>query len=359
MKKEEINRITIGTRGSKLALYQAEWVKSELQRLYPEIEVSLNKIKTTGDKILDVPLAKIGGKGLFVKEIEEALLRGEIDIAVHSMKDVPTELPEGLHLAAICKREDPRDALIISQKSNAPPPPFVKGGRRGINASLIYALPEGARVGTSSLRRLCQLLNIRPDLKIVQLRGNLDTRLRKLDEGQFDAIIVAVAGIKRLGWAHRITEILEPEICLPAIGQGAIGIECRIDNKIINNMLRALHHKETSISVKAERSFLKRLEGGCQVPIAAYARIEEGAKSKKQRALNTGKENLSLVTRHSLMVMDGLVGSIDGKRIVRGHIEGRPEDFESLGTKLAEDLLSRGAREILAEVYQVSRDSCI
>ncbi|HYA12475.1 MAG TPA: hydroxymethylbilane synthase, partial [Thermodesulfovibrionales bacterium] len=196
-KKKKINRINIGTRGSKLALYQSEWVKSELQKIYPKIEVNLIKIKTTGDKILDVPLAKIGGKGLFVKEIEEALLRGGVDIAVHSMKDVPTELPEGLHLSAICKREDPRDALIISRKSNPPLPPFTKGGRGGISNSLLYSLSEQAIMGTSSLRRLCQLLNIRPDLKIVQLRGNLDTRFRKLDEGQFDAIIVAVAGIKR------------------------------------------------------------------------------------------------------------------------------------------------------------------
>ncbi len=339
--KKKINRINIGTRGSKLALYQAEWVKSELQKIYPEIEVSLIKIKTTGDKILNVPLAKIGGKGLFVKEIEEALLRGGIDIAVHSMKDVPTELPEGLHLAAICKREDPRDALIISRKSEV--------GSQKSNTSLIYALPEGARVGTSSLRRLCQLLNIRPDLKMVQLRGNLDTRLRKLDEGQFDAIIVAVAGIKRLGWAERITEILEPELCLPAIGQGAIGIECRIDDKIINKLVGALDHRETSICVRAERSFLKKLEGGCQVPIAAHARIDN----------NPPCPPLVKGGKGGLLVIDGLVGSVDGKRIVRGHIEGSPDDYESLGIKLAEDLLSQGAREILSEVYQVSRDSCI
>ena len=355
--KKKVNRINIGTRGSKLALYQAEWVKSELQKIYPEIEVSLIKIKTTGDKILNVPLAKIGGKGLFVKEIEEALLRGGIDIAVHSMKDVPTELPEGLHLAAICKREDPRDALIISrksevgsQKSNPPLPPFTKGGRGEISNSLLYSLPEQAIMGTSSLRRLCQLLNIRPDLKMVQLRGNLDTRLRKLDEGQFDGIIVAVAGIKRLGWAERITEILEPELCLPAIGQGAIGIECRIDDKIINKLVGALDHRETSRCVRTERSFLKKLEGGCQVPIAAYARID-----------NNPPPCPPLVKgcKVGLLVIDGLVGSVDGKRIVRGHIEGSPDDYESLGIKLAEDLLSQGAREILSEVYQVSRDSCI
>ena len=317
MKKK--NRIYIGTRGSKLALWQAEWVKSEIQHLHSEIEISLIKIKTTGDMILDVPLAKIGGKGLFVKEIEEAILRHKVDMAVHSMKDVPTELPEGLHLAAICRREDPRDALITKVQSSE------------FKVQSYKDLPHGATVGTSSLRRLCQLRNIRPDLKIVQLRGNLDTRIRKLDEGQFDAIIVAVAGVKRLGLAYRITEILEPEICLPAIGQGAIGIECRVNDKVINTILGDLNHQETSISVRAERALLRRLGGGCQVPIAAYARIKDG-----------------------MVIMDGLVGSITGERVIKGHAEGKLEDHERLGTNLAEDLLSRGAKEILAEVYQIS-----
>ena len=317
MKKK--NRVCIGTRGSKLALWQAEWVKSEIQHLHPEIEISFIKIKTTGDMILDVPLAKIGGKGLFVKEIEEAILRHKVDMAVHSMKDVPTELPEGLHLAAICRREDPRDALITKVQSSK------------FKVQSFKDLPHGATVGTSSLRRLCQLRNIRPDLKIVQLRGNLDTRIRKLDEGQFDAIIVAVAGVKRLGLAYRITEILEPEICLPAIGQGAIGIECRVNDKVINTILGALNHQETSISVRAERALLRKLGGGCQVPIAAYARIEDGR-----------------------VIMDGLVGSITGERVIKSHAEGKLEDHERLGTNLAEDLLSRGAKEILAEVYQIS-----
>jgi hydroxymethylbilane synthase len=317
MKKK--NRIYIGTRGSKLALWQAEWVKSEIQHMRPEIEISLIKIKTTGDMILDVPLAKIGGKGLFVKEIEDALLNHKVDIAVHSMKDVPTELPEGLHLAAICRRENPRDALI------------TKVQRSELKVQSFKDLPYGATVGTSSLRRLCQLRNVRPDLKIVQLRGNLDTRIRKLDEGQFDAIIVAVAGVKRLGLDYRITEILEPETCLPATGQGAIGIECRIDDKVINSILSALNHQETSISVRAERAFLRKLGGGCQVPIAAYARIEDGR-----------------------VIMDGLVGSVTGGRVIKGHEEGKVEDHERLGTNLAEDLLSRGAKEILAEVYQIS-----
>jgi hydroxymethylbilane synthase len=317
MKKK--NRICIGTRGSKLALWQAEWVKSEIQHLHSEIEISLIKIKTTGDMILDVPLAKIGGKGLFVKEIEEAILRHKVDMAVHSMKDVPTELPEGLHLAAICRREDPRDALITKVQSSE------------FRVRSYKDLPHGATVGTSSLRRLCQLRNIRPDFKIVQLRGNLDTRIRKLDEGQFDAIIVAVAGVKRLGLAYRITEILEPEICLPAIGQGAIGIECRVNDKVINTILGDLNHQETSISVRAERALLRRLGGGCQVPIAAYARIKDGR-----------------------VIMDGLVGSITGERVIKGHAEGKLEDHERLGTNLAEDLLSRGAKDILAEVYQIS-----
>lgn len=309
-------KIIIGTRGSKLALWQAEWVKSELQKLNPDLKIELNKIKTTGDKILDVPLAKVGGKGLFVKEIEEAILRGEADLAVHSMKDVPTDFPTGLHLAVICKREDPRDAFISE----------VKGKEFHINS--FKELPKGATVGTSSLRRSCQLLSIRPDLKIEQLRGNLDTRLRKLDEGQFDAIILAAAGVKRLGWAERITETIEPEVSLPAIGQGAIGIECRVDDDFINNLIAPLNHEETSICVRGERACLKKLEGGCQVPIAAHA------------TLNNGK-----------LSMDGLVGSVSGDKIIKSHIEGNPKDAESLGIKLAEDLLSRGAKEILDEVY--------
>ncbi|MFA5354177.1 MAG: hydroxymethylbilane synthase [Thermodesulfovibrionales bacterium] len=311
------NKIVIGTRGSKLALWQAEWVKSELQRLHPHLEIELNKIKTTGDKILDVPLAKVGGKGLFVKEIEEALLKGEADIAVHSMKDVPTEFPDGLHLAVICEREDPRDAFISRRSAEGA---FMTAG--------FSALAQGAVVGTSSLRRSCQILNIRPDLKIEQLRGNLETRFRKLDEGQFDAIILAAAGVKRLGWSERITEVLQPDLSLPAIGQGAVGIECRIDDPFINELIAPLNHAETSVCVRAERALLKRLEGGCQVPIAAHARLVEGR-----------------------IVMNGLVGSVTGDILVKGQIEGSPEEAESLGIRLAEDLLARGAKEILDEVY--------
>ncbi|TAN40543.1 MAG: hydroxymethylbilane synthase [Nitrospirae bacterium] len=309
-------KVIIGTRGSKLALWQAEWVKSELQKARPGLVVELNKIKTTGDKILDVPLAQVGGKGLFVKEIEEALLSGEADLAVHSMKDVPTEFPESLYLPVICKREDPRDAFITKKKGS------------GFSIKSFAELPQGASVGTSSLRRSCQLLSRRPDLQIQQLRGNLDTRLRKLDEGLFDAIILAAAGIKRLGWADRITELIPADVSLPAIGQGAIGIECRKKDPFVNELIAFLDHAETSVCVRAERACLKKLEGGCQVPIAAYAQVVGGK-----------------------IIMDGLVGSVTGDRIIRSHIEGSPAEAEQLGTKLGEALLSQGADKILAEVY--------
>ncbi len=309
-------KIIIGTRGSALALWQAEWVKASLEKLSAGVQIELNKIKTTGDKILDVPLAKVGGKGLFVKEIEEALLEGTADIAVHSMKDVPTEFPPGLHLAVICEREDPRDAFISA----------IKDGQ--FRTTSFNGLPQGARIGTSSLRRSSQLLHKRPDLKIEQLRGNLNTRLKKLDEGRFDAIILAVAGVRRLGWQDRITEILLPETSLPAIGQGAVGIECRIDDKIINSLISRLNHSETAICVRAERALLKRLEGGCQVPIAAHARLLSGT-----------------------ITIDGLVGSVTGDRIVKSSIEGDPDNAEALGVRLAENLLAMGAKEILDEVY--------
>ena len=305
------NKLIIATRGSMLALWQAEWIKSQLKELDPSLEIELNKIKTTGDKILDVPLAQVGGKGLFVKEIEEAMLRGEADLAVHSMKDVPTGLPEGLHLSTITKREDPRDAFIAG---------------KGIKS--FSELPQGANVGTSSLRRICQLLNKRPDLKITQLRGNVDTRIRKLDEGEFDAIILATAGVKRLGREEKITEKLPVDVSLPAIGQGAVGIECRKDDEFTNTLLKSLDHYETSVCVRAERAFLKKLEGGCQVPIAAYAQLKAGK-----------------------VVIEGLVGSIDGKILLKDTLQGSPEDAERLGTNLAENLLAKGAKEILDEVY--------
>lgn len=309
-------RIVIGTRGSRLALWQAEWVKAELQRLHPALTIDLNIIKTTGDKILAVPLAQIGGKGLFVKEIEEAMLRYEADIAVHSMKDVPTEFPDGLHLAVICKREDPHDAFIAPMKDGKP------------TVASFRDLPEGACVGTSSLRRACQLRSIRPDLKIAQLRGNLDSRFRKLDEGKFDAIILAVAGVKRLGMENRITEVLPADVSLPAIGQGAVGIESRIDDPEINALIAPLDHPATSLCVRAERSLLKRLEGGCQVPIAAHAEWTNGT-----------------------LRLDGLVGSVSGDSIIRESATGSDAAPEALGIALANILLQRGAKRILDEVY--------
>ncbi len=308
-------QIRIGTRGSALALWQAEWVKSELEKKYPGTTVSLTKIKTTGDKILDVPLAKVGGKGLFVKEIEEAMLAGEIDIAVHSMKDVPTFFPDGLHLSCITKREDPRDALLSRNK--------VK----------FRDLPKGANVGTSSLRRQAQLMNVRPDFVIHQLRGNVDTRLRKLKEGQYDAIILAAAGVKRLGLAENVTEYIDPEISLPAIGQGALGIECRVDDRELNDLIAFFNHADTRISVTGERALLRRLEGGCQVPIACYGEMKSGK-----------------------LHLTGLVGSVDGTRIIKDDIEGAPDKAEKLGVTLAEKLLARGADVILREVYGNTTD---
>lgn len=319
-------KIKLGTRGSQLALWQAEWVKSEIEKRNPGMEVELVKIKTTGDKILDVPLAKVGGKGLFVKEIEEALLDKRIDLAVHSMKDVPTDFPKGLHLAAITEREDPRDAFISQIQNSKPAPASFK---QGFKIQNFKNLPNGASIGTSSLRRSSQLLNVRPDLKIVQLRGNLNTRLKKLDEGQYDAIILAAAGVKRLGWSDRITEYLSPEVSLPAIGQGALGIETRIDDKEINDLVVFFDHKPTSISVRAERALLKRLEGGCQVPIAAYGEVKAG--------------NLNLV---------GLVASTDGKKIIKDSVSGQIDKAEALGIELAEKLLKMGAWDILKEVYK-------
>ena len=312
-------KIRLGSRGSQLALWQANWAKSELEKRYKNLEVEIIKIKTTGDKILDVPLAKVGGKGLFVKEIEEALLEKRIDLAVHSMKDVPTDFPNGLHLAAITEREDPRDALII-------------GGRgRGAGVRGFKDIPQGATIGTSSLRRSSQLLNVRPDLKIMQLRGNLNTRLKKLDEGQYDAIILAAAGVKRLGWTDRITEYLQQEISLPAIGQGALGIETRMDDKEINELTAFFDHPATSISVRAERALLKKLEGGCQVPIAAYGEVKNN--------------QLKLI---------GLVASTDGKRIIKDSITGQIDRAEAIGIELAERLLSMGAWDILKEVYETA-----
>ena len=304
------DKVVIGTRGSKLALWQAEWVKSLILDINPALSVELMKIKTTGDKIQDVPLAQVGGKGLFVKEIEEAMLKGEIDLAVHSMKDVPTVLPQGLHIPCITKREDPRDAFISNKYDS------------------LAALPKGATLGTSSLRRSCQLLALRPDIKIVSLRGNFDTRIRKLDEGQFDAIILAAAGANRLGLTDRVRQWIDAEVCLPAIAQGAVGIECRKDDKFINDLIAPLKHEESAICVSAERAALLKLEGGCQVPIAAHAVLSG--------------ERLSI---------KGLVGSVDGSVIIRSGKEGLASEAMAIGIALAEELLDKGADKILAEVY--------
>jgi hydroxymethylbilane synthase len=302
--------VVLGTRASKLAVQQSEWVQRQLYALAPDVTVTLQKIQTSGDKILDVPLAQIGGKGLFVKEIEEALLSGEIDLAVHSMKDVPTELPEGLAILCVPPREDPRDALIS------------RDGRSFMD------LPHGARIGTSSLRRQSQLLHARPDLTIAMLRGNLDTRIKKLRGGQFDAIVLAAAGLRRLDWAHEITEYLSPQISLPAIGQGALGIEGRKDDLFMRSLLSGLDHAESKTAVLAERALLHRLQGGCQVPIAAYATV-------------AGK----------IVRLEGLVSSVDGKELFRDVAEGTIEEPESMGIQLAERLLAHGGDRILQAIY--------
>ena len=302
--------LILGTRGSKLAVHQSQWVQARLQELAPGLTISLKRIQTSGDKILDVPLAKIGGKGLFVKEIEDALLSKEIDLAVHSMKDVPTALPEGLDILCVPPREDPRDALI------------TRDGCR------LDQLKPGARIGTSSLRRQAQLLHYRPDFTIEMLRGNLDTRLRKLREGQFDAIVLAAAGLRRLAWDAEITEYLPVHLSLPAIAQGALGIEARSDDTFVRELLSRFEHRPTRITVTAERALLHRLEGGCQVPIAAHAALEGDR-----------------------LTVDGLVASVDGRRVIRHQIQGPASEAQALGTKLAERLLADGGDVILKEIY--------
>ncbi len=302
--------LVIGTRGSRLAIWQAEWVQARLKEMAPDLEVSLRRIKTSGDKILDVPLAKIGGKGLFVKEIEEALIRGEIDLAVHSMKDVPTVLPDSLDILCVPPREDPRDVLI-SRESRS-----------------LDRLPERSRVGTSSLRRQAQLLRYRPDLTIQMLRGNLDTRLRKLKEGEFEALVVAAAGLRRMGWAGEVTEYLPPEISLPAVGQGALALEGRRNDAFMRALVAALEDPAARTAVTAERALLERLGGGCQVPIAAHGTLEGDT-----------------------LLLDGLVASPDGRRLVRDSVRGARSEAHSLGVRLAERLLAQGADRILNEIY--------
>ncbi len=310
MANQARSTLVIGTRGSQLALWQAEWVQGQLKQIAPDLSVVLKRIKTSGDKIQDVPLAKVGGKGLFVKEIEEALLRKEIDLAVHSMKDLPAVLPTGLTIICVPEREDPRDALL------------TRDGKK------LDALPLGARVGTSSLRRQSQLLHVRPDLQIEMLRGNVDTRLRKLQENHFDAIVLAASGLKRLGWDAHITECLPVDVSLPAIGQGALGIEGREDDGFVRNLVAKLEHQQTRATVMAERALLQRLEGGCQVPIAGHA-----------------------VLQGESLILDGLVASLDGTRYVRHSLSGSMSEAESIGTKVAEELLDSGAQPILQEIY--------
>lgn len=294
-----------------MALWQANFVKDRLEALYPELRVELVPMSTQGDKILDTPLAKVGGKGLFVKELETAMLEGRADIAVHSMKDVPVEFPAGLGLHTICEREDPRDAFVSNR------------------FQAIDELPQGAVVGTSSLRRQCQLRAARPDLVIRDLRGNVNTRLAKLDAGEYDAIILAAAGLKRLEMDHRITAFIEPEQSLPANGQGAVGIECRLDDHELHALLAPLEHSETRARVLTERAMNRALQGGCQVPIGAYALVE-------------GEQ----------IWLRGLVGSPDGTRVIRDEIRGAVSDGEALGEQLAQRLLAAGADVILAEVYR-------
>ncbi len=302
--------IRLGTRGSKLALAQSIWVKEKIESLCEDIRVEIVKIKTKGDKILDSPLSRIGGKGLFVKEIEVELIRGNIDIAVHSMKDVPVELPEEVEIASYPKRENPFDAFVSNR--------FKK----------IDDLPDGSKIGTSSLRRKVQIKRINPSFEVVPIRGNVDTRLRKLEELNLDAIIIACAGLIRLNLSEKIRQQIPEDVMIPAIGQGALAIEIRRDDERIRRIVSFLNHKKTEIEVKAERAFLKELGGGCQIPIAGHARI---------------KDNVILIR--------GMISDMEGKRYIEEKIEGDLGKAEDLGKRLAEMLIKKGARKILEEIY--------
>lgn len=308
--------LRIGSRGSKLALWQAEWTKTKLERRFPQLEVSIKVIKTTGDKFQQegVPKEQLS-KGLFTKEIQDALLRNEIDVAVHSLKDLPTEIHECLHLTAITKREEPRDALVCREQ--------------GLK---LADLKPGAVVGTSSFRRRSQLLKARPDLKVEDLRGNVDTRLKRLDEGSYDAIVLAAAGLHRLDLQHRISELLPIEVMIPAVGQGALAIETRADDEETQHYVRILNHKQTQIACQAERVFLAALGGGCQVPIAAHAHIDEAG-----------------------LHLRGCVASLDGKELIRRAISGAPDEAEFLGRKLAEKLLASGADRLILEIKRATK----
>ena len=304
--------LKIATRQSPLAMWQAEHIRDRLEQLHPHVKVELVTFVTQGDKILDTPLAKIGGKGLFVKELEAALLDGRADLAVHSMKDVPMALPEGLELAVICEREDPLDAFVSNHYEN------------------FDDLPQGAKLGTSSLRRKSQLLKQRPDLDVIDLRGNVGTRLSKLDAGQYDAIILASAGLKRLGLHDRIRHTLAAKMSLPAVGQGALGLECRANDQETIDLIMPLMHEETNVCVRAERAFNAYLEGGCQVPIAGLATLDG-------QTLN----------------IEGRVGSPDGQTLLQSQVSGTTEQAEQLGVQLAKNLLDQGAGELLKALYQV------
>ena len=307
-------KLRLGTRGSALALWQANWTRAEVEKRWPDLRVELVPIKTTGDKILDVPLAKIGGKGLFTKEIDEALLDGRIDLAVHSLKDVPFELPEGIVIGAVPERDDPRDAFLSSGET-------------------LSELRRDAAIGTSSLRRQVQLRHHFPSLNIVTLRGNVDTRLRKLAAGEFDGIILAVAGLKRLGHEARITQILDDDLMVSAVGQGALGIVCRTRDDSTRQLLQSLDHDPTRTAVTAERGLLRALGGSCQVPVAGIAKLAENK-----------------------LTIKGLIASLDGVRVITDELTGSPGQAERLGIELGQRMLSKGAGEILAEIIQHGAD---
>ena len=296
---------------------QTNWVADCIRRRLPEMDISIVVIRTKGDIMQDVSLVKIGGKGVFVKEIEDALLRGDVDIAVHSMKDVPAELPDGLHIGVVPEREDPRDVLI------------ARDNRK------MESLPRGARIGTGSLRRGMQLRNLLPDVQIVPLRGNLDTRIRKIESEGLDGVIVAAAGIRRMGWIGRVSQFIPSEVMLPAVGQGALGVEMRTDNLFLYEKLKFLNHSATSIEVGAERAFLHRLGGGCQVPIAGYAKI-----------------------RGDELVLKGLVGSLNGRDLITDEVCGSTSDYRTLGTLLAERILSQGGQDLIDQAYQGGNNVC-
>lgn len=300
--------IRIATRQSALAMWQTEFVKGRLESVHPALEVEIVGITTRGDRIQDRPLVEVGGKGLFVKELENALLNETADIAVHSMKDVPMDLLAEMEIPVICKREDPRDAFVSNQYSN------------------LQALPRGASVGTSSVRRRSQLSALRADLQFMDLRGNVDTRLRKLDEGQYSAIILAVAGLIRLGWANRITAALSVEACIPSAGQGAVGIECRAGDLRVKQLITSLNHDDTFTAVACERALSRRLQASCQVPVAAYAQLSNGK-----------------------LHVDGMVASLDGKKVLKANLHGQTDTAELLGVALAEELLDLGAADLLPD----------